>query len=90
MAQLHKKETIRVTLRSTYAVGTGDPGDGTALEIKPGTGVEELLRALPGLGPPEAFDDIMIHVFVNGRLRGFDYVLRPGDVIDLHIPVSGG
>jgi molybdopterin converting factor small subunit len=60
------------------------------VEVREGTTIDALLRTLPAIGPPEQFDDIMLHVFVNGRLKGFDYVLQPEDVLDLHIPVSGG
>lgn len=60
------------------------------LDLEEGTDVEALLRSFPHLGRPEAYDDIMIHVFVNGKLKGFDYVLKEGDVINIHIPVSGG
>ena len=60
------------------------------MDLKPGTQVKELLEKIPGLGPPESFDDIMIHVFINRKVRGFDDVLKHGDVVDVHIPVSGG
>jgi molybdopterin converting factor small subunit len=88
---------IKIKLRSTYGIGSTDHlrsgsslGKDLVVEVEQGTNVEGLLQKLPSLGPSEAFDDIMIHVFVNGKLRGDDYVLQPGDVIDLHIPVSGG
>jgi len=88
---------ITIKIRSTYAIGLTDhlrsqsaSGKDLLVEIEENTNVEGLLQELPSLGPAEAFDDIMIHVFVNGKLRGHDYVLQPGDVIDLHIPVSGG
>jgi hypothetical protein len=32
----------------------------------------------------------MLHVFVNEEIAGFDKVLENNDIIDLHIPVSGG
>jgi molybdopterin converting factor small subunit len=64
--------------------------DDLTIEVAPGTSVEGLFKKLPSLGPSVAYDDMMIHVFVNGKLTGFDSVLEPGDVIDIHIPVSGG
>jgi hypothetical protein len=45
---------------------------------------------MPFLGPPGIYDDMMLHVFVNGIQRGLDHTLRRGDLIDLHIPSSGG
>ena len=88
---------MRVKIRSFFAVGVTDhlrphfaSGKDLIVEVEAGTDVEALLQKLPALGPPESFDDMMLHVFVNGRLQGFDCVLKPGDIIDLHIPVSGG
>jgi molybdopterin converting factor small subunit len=88
---------MKIRIKSLFAVGATDhlkdtPGSGKEMlmEIEEGTTVDELLKTLPAIGPPEQFDDIMLHVFVNGRLKGFDYVLQSGDVLDLHIPVSGG
>jgi len=60
------------------------------VDLEEGATVRDLLWALPSLAPSEQWDDIMIHVFVNGELKGYDYPLRNGDVVDLHIPVSGG
>lgn len=88
---------IRITVRSTFAVGfterlrslLGSGGD-MIVEVEPGTNVQELLEKMGSLGQSESFDDIMIHVFVNGKLKGFDYVLQQEDVLDIHIPVSGG
>ena len=88
---------ITVKIRSTFAIGFANElrslfasGRDLIFEVDQGTDVQGLLEKLPSLGPPESFDDMMIHVFINGELRGFDYVLQPEDVIDLHIPVSGG
>ncbi|MBW2084215.1 MAG: MoaD/ThiS family protein [Deltaproteobacteria bacterium] len=88
---------MKITLRSSFAVGltklslTQPGGLGSAqITLKAGSTVQDLLHKLPSLGPPEQWDDIMIHVFVNGELKGYDYPLRNGDVVDLHIPVSGG
>ncbi len=88
---------MRIRLRSTYAVGLAAGRSEKSklesrdeLELASGTTVQQLLERFPGLGPPDSYDDIMIHVFVNGVLRGFDHLLENGDVIDIHIPVSGG
>ncbi|MBW2121300.1 MAG: MoaD/ThiS family protein, partial [Deltaproteobacteria bacterium] len=87
---------MKITLRSTFAVGgtTGaeraSKGGAQTVDLEEGATVRDLLWALPSLGPSEQWDDIMIHVFVNGELKGYDYPLRNGDVVDLHIPVSGG
>jgi molybdopterin converting factor small subunit len=88
---------MKIRIKSLFAVGATDylkeaPGSGKEMhmEIEEGTTIDELLKTIPAIGPPEQFDDIMLHVFVNGHLKGFDYVLQPGDVLDLHIPVSGG
>jgi len=88
---------MKIRIKSFFAVGaTGHLKEGPGsrkemlVEVREGTTIDALLRTLPAIGPPEQFDDIMLHVFVNGRLKGFDYVLQPEDVLDLHIPVSGG
>jgi len=88
---------MRVRIKSTFAVGPSKrlqsqfaSGEDLYLEVESGTTVEGLLHQLSSIGPPEEWDDIMINVFVNRKLRGFDYVLQPDDVIDLHVPVSGG
>ena len=88
---------MQVKIRSSYGIGLKaeerrrlTTARDMVVELPTGARVDDLLGKLPALGPPEAFDDIMIHVFVNGRLRGFDHELQSGDVIDLHIPVSGG
>lgn len=88
---------MKVRIRSFYTIGPAK-GLGTdfnrngdlLFEIEEGATVETLLRRFPHLGPPELYDDIMVHVFVNGELQGFDYVLRPEDIIDIHLPVTGG
>jgi molybdopterin converting factor small subunit len=88
---------MKIRLRSTYAVGLtagrserDAPDSRDEIELASGTTVLEMLESFPGLGPPDFYDDIMIHVFVNGSLRGFDHILEHGDVVDIHIPVSGG
>jgi molybdopterin converting factor small subunit len=88
---------MKIRIKSFFAVGATEhmkeaPGSRKEMlmEIEEGTTIDALLKTLPAIGPAEQFDDIMLHVFVNGHLKGFDYVLQPGDVLDLHIPVSGG
>lgn len=88
---------MQITIRSTFAFSGTDEqrakissAENLTVEIAPGTTVEALLNRFPSLGPPGSYDDMMLHVFVNGKLQGLDYVLAPQDVIDLHIPVSGG
>ena len=92
-----KSKRIKVIINSSFAVGrseefesqVGEGGD-IVLELEPGTTVEGLLHQLPSIGPPDRWDDIMLHVFVNQEIAGFDRVLENNDIIDLHIPVSGG
>lgn len=88
---------IKIRIRSVFAVGLPDhlrsrffSQEDPVVEVPLNTSVGAFLRALEFLGPSEAFDDMMLHVFVNGKLRGLDYTLQSGDVVDLHIPVSGG
>ncbi len=88
---------MKIRIKSVFAVGATDhlkepsrSRDSLLVEVQEDTTIDQLLRRLPSIGPPEQFDDIMLHVFVNGRLKGFDYTLQDGDVLDLHIPVSGG
>ncbi len=91
------RDRITVRIRSSYAIGRTETfrenfagGRDMIVEIEPGTTVDALLRRLPSIGPPEIWDDIMLTVFVNETLSGFDHVLEQDDVIDLHVPVSGG
>jgi molybdopterin converting factor small subunit len=88
---------IQVKIGSVFAIGRTRAlqerlGSGKDLEIslQAGTSIGQLLQRLPFLGPPDAYDDMMLHVFVNGIQRGFDHILQRGDRIDLHIPSSGG
>ena len=91
------KKPIKVKINSTYAVGrteffnsqANQDGD-IIMELEPGTTVEELLLKLPSIGSPEHWDNIMLHVFVNEEIAGFDRILEDNDIIDLHLPVSGG
>ena len=88
---------MKIRLKSIFAIGStlqmtsevnGD--NDLVLDVEPHTTVKAMLHQLPLTGPVPSMDDLMIHVFVNGKLQGFDHVLQPGDDIDLHIPVSGG
>jgi molybdopterin converting factor small subunit len=92
-----KIETMKVRIRSTFAISLPEDlrkvfmsGGSLLLDLKQGSRVIDLLRRLPSIGPEEEFDDMMLLVFVNGRVRGFDHVLESGDAVDLHLPVSGG
>ena len=92
-----KTKPIRVTINSVYTVGQTEAfrskfgtEEDFIMELEPGTTVEDLLLQLPGIGSPEKWDDLMLHVFVNRHIVGFDQVLKDHDIIDLHIPSSGG
>jgi molybdopterin converting factor small subunit len=64
-----------------------DSGRPLVVEIESGTSVEGLFRELPWLGRP--FEEIIV-VSVNGQQQELDYVLQPGDVLDIIIPAAGG
>jgi len=88
---------MKIRIKSIFAVGLTEKlrslfasGKDLVMEVEQGTKVQELLEKTGSMGPVESFDDLMIHVFVNGKQKGFDYELMPGDVLDIHIPVSGG
>lgn len=92
-----KKDPIRVKINSCYTVGQTasfrskfGSEDAFTIELDRGTRVEDLLLQIPGIGSPEEWDDLMLHVFVNRSIVGFDRVLEDNDVVDLHIPSSGG
>jgi len=92
-----RPKPIQVKINTTFAIGNteafssqfNENGD-LILELEPGTTVQELLERLPAIGAPENWSDLFLHVFVNHGVAGFDQVLEPGDVIDIHIPLSGG
>ena len=91
------KKTIKVIINSSYALGNTSAhayqfhdNDNLIMELEAGTTVEGMLLKMPFIGGPERWDDIMLHVFVNQEIAGFDQVLKDNDIIDLHIPVSGG
>jgi hypothetical protein len=60
------------------------------MELEPGTTVEGMPFKMPSIGGPDRWEDIMLHVFVNQEIAVFDQILKDKDIIDLHIPVSGG
>ena len=91
------KNKIKVKLRSTFAIAPtkaylsrSSTGKDPVLKVDSGTTVKGFLLQMPSIGSPDEWDDMFLHVFVNGRVEGMDYVLQPDDVVDLHIPVSGG
>ena len=90
-------QRIKVKINSCYAFGLTEEvkerfssGEGLSVEVDPGATIEEVLHKLPGIGPAEEWDALLLHVFVNGRAMGFDHVIQSDDVIDIHIPCSGG
>jgi molybdopterin converting factor small subunit len=92
-----EKNLIKVIINSTYAIGPmagfvsqSNDDDNIIMELESGTTVEGMLLKMPSIGSPERWDDIMLHVFVNQKIAGFDQILKDNDIIDLHIPVSGG
>jgi len=91
-----EKPLTTIKIRSYFAAGLPDDlwsqfisGDSLVVEVEPGTSIEGLLRQMPWLGLGGVSDD-MILVFVNGQQQALNYVLQSEDVIDLHIPASGG
>jgi molybdopterin converting factor small subunit len=92
-----KSKPIQVKINTTFAIGNTEAlgaqynrnGD-LILELEPGTTVQELLMRLPAIGAPENWSDLFLHVFVNHKVAGFDQVLEDKDILDIHIPLSGG
>ncbi|EFK07833.1 conserved hypothetical protein [delta proteobacterium NaphS2] len=91
------KEQIRIKLNSCYSIGRSEAfrsrfscEEDFNVVLASGTTVEELLLQLPGIGKPEEWDDLDLHVFINHKSVDFDKVLAEGDVVDIHIPSSGG
>lgn len=92
-----KNKPIQVKINTTFAIGNSeaygaqfDRSGNLILELEPGTTVQEMLVRLPGLGSPENWSDLFLHVFVNHRVAPFDRVLEDQDIIDIHIPLTGG
>ncbi len=91
------REQIRIKLNSCYSIGRTEaflyrfPSEEDYTILLPqGTTVEDLLLQMPGIGRPEEWDDLDLHVFINHKAADFDKVLQEGDVVDIHIPSSGG
>jgi molybdopterin converting factor small subunit len=97
MSSQTQNEPIHIKINTTFAIGNTEAfnsqfnrnGD-LILELEPGTTVQELLLRLPGMGAPENWSDLFLHVFVNHKVAPFDRVLEENDVLDIHIPLTGG
>jgi molybdopterin converting factor small subunit len=89
-----QKKSIKVIINSTYSLGYtkefSSDNDNIVMELEEGTTVEGMLLKMPSMGSPDRWDDIMLHVFVNQEIAGFDQVLKDNDIIDLLVPASGG
>jgi molybdopterin converting factor small subunit len=92
-----EKTPIHIMINSSFAIGQAESynakfgkKDDIIMEMEPGTTVHDLLLQLPSIGDPKNWADLFLHVFVNHKMAGFDQVLQDKDVIDLHIPLSGG
>lgn len=90
-------EKIKIKLKSSFAVGVTEEfladfqdGHEVIMELDEGATVGKLLLKLSSIGDPDEWDDMLLHVFVNGNLKGMDYILQEGDEVNLHLPVSGG
>lgn len=97
MLRANRENQISIKLNSCYSVGKTNAfrakfkGDEDfIMTLESGTTVEDLLLQLPGIGRPEEWDDLDLHVFINHKAVDFDRVLQEDDVIDIHIPSSGG
>jgi molybdopterin converting factor small subunit len=90
-----KDKLIKVIINSSFSLGRTDgfsdrDSDSIIMELEPGTTVEGMLLKMPFIGSPDRWDDIMLHVFVNQKIAGFDQVLKDNDLVDLLVPASGG
>jgi hypothetical protein len=92
-----KNKPIKIKINSSFAIGHTEAfvskfnkKDDIIMEVEPGTTVYDLLLRLPSIGAPENWADLFLHVFVNHKMAGFNKVLEDNDIIDLHIPLSGG
>ena len=88
---------INIKLKSSFAVGVTEEfladfqdGHEVIVELDEGATVKDLLLKLSSIGDPDEWDDMLLHVFVNGNIRGMDYILQEGDEVNLHLPISGG
>ncbi|MBU2497495.1 MAG: hypothetical protein KKE57_01210 [Proteobacteria bacterium] len=87
---------ITVKIKSFFAVSLPDDlrsqfikDHFLTVEVAPGTTIEGLLKKLPWLGLAESFQSMVI-AYINGQRETVNYVLQPGDVVDLHVPTAGG
>jgi molybdopterin converting factor small subunit len=92
-----KKKSIKVKINSSFAIGHSEAfvskvnnKNDLVMELEPGTTVYDLLLRLPSIGAPENWEDLFLHVFINHKMAGFNQVLQDHDIVDLHIPLSGG
>jgi molybdopterin converting factor small subunit len=92
-----KAKPVKITINSSFAIGHTeafkahfDKTDAITMEVEVGTTVQDLLMQLPSIGDPKNWSDLFLHVFINHKVAGFDQILQDNDVIDLHIPLSGG
>jgi molybdopterin converting factor small subunit len=92
-----KKKSIRVKLNSSFAIGQteaflsqSNKKNDLTVELEAGTTVDDLLHKLPAIGNAENWSDLFLHVFVNHKMARFDQVLKDQDIVDVHIPLSGG
>jgi molybdopterin converting factor small subunit len=89
-----EKKTIKVTINSTYSLGntnaSSHDNDDMVMELEPGTTIERMLLKIPSMASPDRWDDIMLHVFINQEIAGFNQVLKDNDIIDILIPIAGG
>lgn len=91
-----EKALIKVKIGSFFATGLPadllsqyTSGDSLVVDVEPGTTVGELLKKLPWLGLGESFEDMLI-IMVNNQQQHLNYILQSEDILDLHIPASGG
>lgn len=80
---------MRISLRSTFSIGGSGTDNGKVIELKEGSTISDLINLI-FKDKKEALEQGMLIAIVNGKVRGYDHILRDGDTIDLHIPVSGG
>lgn len=92
-----KNNLIQVKINSVFAIGDTEAffakfkkKDNIIMELEAGTTVQDLLLMIPSMGDPEEWSDLFLHVFINHKNVGFDRVLEDNDIIDIHIPLSGG
>ena len=92
-----KTDSINIKLNSCYSIGGAKAflsrfasEKDFVMTLANGTTVADLLLQIPGIGRPEEWDDLNLHVFINHKVVDFDRVLEEDDLVDIHIPSSGG